>query len=68
MACRANYPPVENLRSCDKSAQLQSCADGCLAGDVYLDIFASWCLQHEAVCLQEFYTVKVVWHVNTAMA
>ena len=31
----AKHDPLENLRSCDRSMQLPSCADGCLAGDVY---------------------------------
>ena len=38
----------ENVRSCDKSMQFPSCADGCLAGHVYLDIFTSWCLLQSA--------------------
>ena len=43
----AKHAPLENLRSCDWSMQspsCHSCADGCLAGDVYLDIFKSWCV------------------------
>ena len=38
MTCLAKHAPLEYLRSCDRSMQQQSCADGCLAGDVYLDI------------------------------
>ena len=48
MTCRAKHAPLENLRSCDRSMQLPSWADGCLAGDVYLDIFSSWCLVQSA--------------------
>ena len=39
MTCLAKHAPLENLRSCDRMQSLSpSCADGCLAGDVYLDI------------------------------
>ena len=48
MTCRAKDAPLENLRSCDRSLQSPLCADGCLASDVYLDIFTSWCLQQSA--------------------
>ena len=39
MRCLAMYAPLENLRSCDRSMQSLSCADGCLAGDMYLDVW-----------------------------
>ena len=39
MTCLAKHAPLENLRSCDRSMQSPPCADGCLAGDVYFDIF-----------------------------
>ena len=42
MTCLAKHASLENLRSCDRSMQSQSCADGCLAGDVYSDVFMSW--------------------------
>ena len=48
MTCLAMHAPLENLRSYDRSMQSQSCADGCLAGDVYLDVFTSWCLRQSA--------------------
>ena len=48
MTCLAKHAPLENLRSCDRSMQSQSCADECLAGDVYLDIVTMWCLQQSA--------------------
>ena len=48
MTCRAKDAPLENLRSCDRSLQSPLCADGCLASDVYLDIFTSWCLQQSS--------------------
>ena len=48
MTCLAKHAPIQNLRSCDRSMQSLSCADGCLAGDVYLDIFTSWCLQQSS--------------------
>ena len=36
MTCLAKHAPLENVRSCDRSMQSLSCADGCLAGDMYL--------------------------------
>ena len=48
MTCRAKHAPLENLRSCDRSMQLPSYADGCQAGDVYLDILMIWCLLQSA--------------------
>ena len=57
MMCLAKHAPLENLRSCDRSMQLPSCADGCLAGDVYLDVFTRWCLLQSACT--EFYAVKI---------
>ena len=39
MTCLAKHAPLENLRSFDRSMQSPSCADGCLAGDMYLDVF-----------------------------
>ena len=44
MTCLAKHAPLENLRSCDRSMKLPSFADGCLAGEVYLDVFTSWCV------------------------
>ena len=38
MMYRAKHSPLENLRSSDRRMQSPSCADECLAGNVYLDI------------------------------
>ena len=54
MMCRAKDAPLENLRPCDRSMQSPSCADGCLTGDVYLDIFTSWYLLQSA-CTYLYY-------------
>ena len=48
MTCLAKHAPLENLRSCDRSMQSQPCAASFLAGDMYLDIFSSWCLLQSA--------------------
>ena len=50
MTCLAKHAPLENLRACDRSMQSPSCADGCLADGVYLDIFTSWCDNDNGVC------------------
>ena len=44
MTSLAKHASLENLRSCDRSIQELSCADGCLEGDMYLDNLTSWCL------------------------
>ena len=49
--------------------QSPSCADGCLAGDVYLDIVTMWSLLQSArLCRHVFYTIEIELPVNTAMA
>ena len=58
MTCRAKHAPLVNLRSCDRSIQSRSpsCADGCLAGDVYLApcrwcvVLCTWILSQVGVC------------------
>ena len=50
--------PLENVRPCDRSMQSPSCADECLADDVFLDVFTSWCLLQSA-CTYFIHTVKL---------
>ena len=45
MMCLAKDAPRENLMSRDRSMQSLTCADECLADNVYLDIVTMWCQQ-----------------------
>ena len=65
MSCLEKHAPLENLRFCDRSMQSLSCADGCLAGDVYLCFYE---LVPVAVCPHMIYSVNIAKSANTGMA
>ena len=71
MTCLAKHAPLEDLRSCDRSMQSMSCADGCLAGDVYLDIVTVWCLLQSAgtyfILGKLHYLLKQAWPSGKAL-
>ena len=56
--CHAKHAPLETGGPVTGICSPPSCADGCLAGDMYLNIFTSWSVPAHIVYCQNYMICK----------